>query len=91
MSSKKNAAPTVNATKENAPKVNATKINVNEKQKIIINRKDQYKSQASFLEISALGFHSWKVDHYRRRNFGPKTFRHSVYGFSTEHLAPRRE
>ena len=77
--------------KESVPKEKKPKIDVYEKQKMTINKKDQFKSQASFLQVSALGFTSWKADHHRRRNFGPKTYRHSKYGFSTEHLAPRRE
>ena len=88
MSSKKSTAKEI---QNEPPKEKAIKIDVNEKQKITINKKDRFKSQASFLQVSALGFTSWKEDRHRRRNFGPKTYRHSIYGFSTEHLAPRRE
>ena len=81
----------MNQTKNNSPKSKRPeKLDTNAKQKITINKIDRMKSQASFLESSALGFHSWKADRYKRRNFGPKTYRHSVYGFSTEHLAPKR-
>ena len=88
MSSKKNTAKEL---RNEPPKEKAIKIDVNEKQKITINKKDRYKSQASFLQVSSLGFTSWKADNYRRKNFGSKSYRHSIYGFSTEHLAPRRE